>query len=735
MLIFAISGFINGAVAIIFGAFVYFKNRKRDINQIFGLMSLSVAVWSVSYGFWQLSHDKEAALFWSRMLSLGSTFIPILFFHWILALLDLQGRKRKILILGNILTLILVIFSFSPFYIKDVRPAMGFPWWPQPGILYTFYILLGYFGFLIYAFSLLIKAYKISSGYKREQIKYVMIGTLVGLGGGATNFLLWYGIPILPYGNFLVALYPFILGYAISRYRLMDIRLFMGRGAIYVFSFILIILLAFLLTFLAERFFVTIPFNIAGPLILVICILFFQPILRFFEKLASKYFYYTFYSYQTVLADLGKKLVNFLDIDKLSSLIVNTLMDTMKLDRTVVLLRKKEGNYLIQKNIGFNDTNGIALIRDDFLTNYLEKTQKPLVYEELFLIIKDTTEKGKREKLKRLRDNMRKIESSVCLPLLIEEKIIGMIVLGNKVSGDPYSDQDIDLLTSLANQASIAFQNAKLYNQVQDLSENLQEKVDIQTKELKKAYDELKELDNAKSEFLSIASHQLRTPLTAIKGYVALLLGGSYGKITKKSKIPIENINKSSERLIKLVNELLNVSRIEAGKMEINFEQVSLEEVINSVIEELKYQAESKKLYLKKEEPKVLIPKISIDKDKIKQAIMNVLDNAIKYTNKGGIIIKTKTDNSKITVEIFDTGEGMTQEEIHKLFKSFSRGSAGSKFFVDGTGLGLFIARRFIEIHGGKIWAESPGKGKGSAVFIELPIKTPKQQGAIDKVS
>jgi signal transduction histidine kinase len=246
--------------------------------------------------------------------------------------------------------------------------------------------------------------------------------------------------------------------------------------------------------------------------------------------------------------------------------------------------------------------------------------------------------------------------------------------------------------------------------------------------QLQEAYKELQKLDEAKSEFVSIASHQLRTPLTAIKGYISLLLEGSYGELTEKNKPPIENIYESSERLIKLINDLLNFSRIESGKMEMNFKQGSLEEVIAQVMEELKYQAEKKGLYLKREKTKTSPPEFLIDKEKIKQAFMNVLDNAIKYTTKGGVVIKTKVRNSKALIEVSDTGEGMTKEEIIRSFKSFTRGSAGNKLAVDGAGLGLYIARRFIEIHGGKIWAESLGKGKGSTIFIELPIKTEKGQ-------
>jgi len=724
MNIFAISGFVNGVSALIFGLIVYLKNPKQLTNKTFGLMTLALAIWAFGYGFWLSTQDKESALFWTRILSIGSTFIPIFFLHWIFALLNLQKKKELILTFGYILTLIFLSFVFTPLYVKDVVPQLSFPWWPEPGIVYNFYLILSYLGIVGYGGYELIKIYRKTRGYLREQIKYILLAMIVGFGGGATNFPLWYGIPLPPYGNFLVFLYPFILSYAILKYRLMDIRFVLGRGAVYALSFIVVIALAFLLMFLSNQFFSAVPFNIIGPLILIISILLFQPVLRFFEKLASKYFYYTFYSYQTVLTDLGRKLTQVLELDKLSSLIVSTLMDTMKLDRTVILLREPgDGEYQIQKNIGFREENGISLVKDNFLTIWLEKTKKPLVYEELSLIIRDTLKRGDKRKLENLQSNMKRIEAALCLPLFIEEKIVGMIVLGNKVSGDPYSEQDIELLTNLSNQASIALQNARLYSEVKGFSKTLEREVEKRTKELKDAYEELKKLDKAKSEFISIASHQLRTPLTAIKGYISMMREKIYGKPPEKMERPLENIYTSNERLIKLVNDLLNVSRIEAGRMEMKLEKSSLEEIITSVVEELKNVAKEKNIYLKWEKPKKPLPKISVDKDKIRQVIMNVADNAIRYTEHGGVIIKCKMKNEKCEIEVSDTGVGLTKYELSKMFESFSRGAAGTRLYTEGVGLGLYVARRFVEMHKGKIWAESKGKDKGSTFYIELPIK------------
>ena len=248
--------------------------------------------------------------------------------------------------------------------------------------------------------------------------------------------------------------------------------------------------------------------------------------------------------------------------------------------------------------------------------------------------------------------------------------------------------------------------------------------------QLEVAYKEVDRLSRAKSEFLSIASHQLRTPLTAIKGYVSMLIEGTYGKLEEKPKAPLEKVYQSNERLINLVNDLLNISRIESGTLKVDIQKTSFAEMVASIIDELKIKSQEKDLYLKLEKPKESLPKISVDADKIRQVVMNIIDNCIKYTEKGGITARfelkmptQKWPEGSILLKIQDTGEGMGKEEIGELFESFKRGRAGAKHWVAGMGLGLYIARKFTELHNGRIWVESEGEGKGSIFFIELPVK------------
>jgi signal transduction histidine kinase len=241
--------------------------------------------------------------------------------------------------------------------------------------------------------------------------------------------------------------------------------------------------------------------------------------------------------------------------------------------------------------------------------------------------------------------------------------------------------------------------------------------------ELEKAYAELERIDRAKTEFLSMASHQLRTPLGIIRGYISMMLEGDYGEFPKEAKMRLENTLISSERLVKLVNDLLDITRLEMGRIELNLEKASIEEIISGVVEEMKEAAEKKGLYLKWAKPATALPEMSLDKNKIRQVILNLVDNGIKYTEKGGVTVKVRRMNSEVRIEISDTGVGMEKGEIEKLFEIMARGRAGLQYWMQGAGLGLYTARKFAEMHGGRVWAESPGKDKGSTFYIELPIK------------
>ena len=250
------------------------------------------------------------------------------------------------------------------------------------------------------------------------------------------------------------------------------------------------------------------------------------------------------------------------------------------------------------------------------------------------------------------------------------------------------------------------------------------------------ANDRLRELDMAKSEFISIASHQLRTPLTAIKGYVSLILEGSYGKVPVAIQDVLDKLYTINSRLVQLVEDLLNISRIEAGRIQYAFAPTQLEPLVAELVDMFALAAKNKKLSLKIHLPKVGLPKLTLDAGKIKEVVSNLIDNALKYTKEGGVTVSVDGDDRVARIIVADTGIGIHPEDKNKLFEKFSRINETTKMAVSGTGLGLFVGKNFIAAHGGHIHVESDGPGKGSRFIIELPLVNPKiSVGTSDQAS
>lgn len=240
---------------------------------------------------------------------------------------------------------------------------------------------------------------------------------------------------------------------------------------------------------------------------------------------------------------------------------------------------------------------------------------------------------------------------------------------------------------------------------------------------LRRANARLKKLDQAKTEFLSIASHQLRTPLTAIKGYISLVNEGLYGEVSKDLKEVLGKIHISNERLINLVEDLLNISRIEAGRMQYKMADVQIcNEIMKDLKDSFELRAKNKGLKLTFNRPKIPVPKIRMDKNKIREVISNIIDNAIKYTEKGSVEVKVRNVDGIVRVSVTDTGIGIPKSEMPYLFKKFSRGKDVKRLNADGTGLGIYLAKKIISDHNGRIYIRSKGHKKGSTFVIELPV-------------
>src|SRR3989338_3571483 len=292
-----------------------------------------------------------------------------------------------------------------------------------------------------------------------------------------------------------------------------------------------------------------------------------------------------------------------------------------------------------------------------------------------------------------------------------------------------FSKADGEILVGLAGWAELEVNSRNLSLALEERKEIEQKLIGEKTK-LKTANKKLESLDKLKDEFLSIASHELRTPLTAINGLVSMILGGEYGEVNANLREPLGDVNASSERLIHLVNYLLSLSRIQAGKMMYTFSEFSIADAVNQAVHLLLPLSEQKglRLTIAKLEPVI----IQGDSDKVKEVLNNLIGNSLKFTDKGSITISTKSEPDKINVYITDTGIGITKDDQNKLFGMFEQLESG-KDKSASTGLGLHISREMVRKMGGELWIEKSETGIGSTFAFSLPVAKSKLAHEIKK--
>ncbi|OGN01041.1 MAG: hypothetical protein A3B91_02925 [Candidatus Yanofskybacteria bacterium RIFCSPHIGHO2_02_FULL_41_29] len=245
------------------------------------------------------------------------------------------------------------------------------------------------------------------------------------------------------------------------------------------------------------------------------------------------------------------------------------------------------------------------------------------------------------------------------------------------------------------------------------------EELEVLTKQLEGANEKLKELDHLKSEFLSFASHQIKAPIAAIKGFATLIYDGTYGEAPVKIAEAAHKIKDSADRMTQLVSDFLNVRKIEEGKMEYKFEKIDAVKLVKDIFEELKPLAQNKKLDFSFEAV-TQESWINVDVQNIRQVFQNLIENSIKYTDSGFVKVKSESREGNFIFSVFDSGHGISKELLPHLFEEFKRDIKERQ--IEGTGLGLFIAHGIVEGHKGRIWAESEGSGKGSTFYVELPL-------------
>lgn len=687
--------------------FVFLKNSRNATNVYFAILVFFIGLYP---GFnYMALRDPLNSLFWAKLILLSAIPVGPMLYLFVKTFPDNRFIVNRLAKFFLAWAFINIGLGFSGLIFESVTIVNGVPQ-IKPGPAIPSFGLLQIFS-LACGSSALFKKYRAATGVLKVQLRYITYGITASFG---LTLLATLVLPLtlnitmlLPISPLFLLIAAVAIAYSIVRHRLLDIRGVVARSVAYVLLILTMAAMYALIIFGLTSFFLadarpTMAQNGIYISLALVLAFTFQPLRRFFEQITDKLLYRDNYDSGEVINGVTKVLASERNLDK--------MLD----DSLGIICRRLRVGYA--QYVIFNNDNVYKVAHFGPLPHRLMTKPSLDKLGSHTLVIADELGHGERKEV------MDEHGVRVAVRLRTRDQFVGFLLLGDKQSGDIYSNQDLEVLEILSQELAIAILNAKAYAEISRFNVTLQEEVERATSKLRIANENLKALDKTKDEFLSMASHQLRTPLTTIKGYLSMLTEGDAGPLNKSQKEYLDYATGGAQRMVGLISDLLNVTRLSAGRFIIEKKPVDIVQIVEDEIRQLQNHADNKNLQLEFVPPKTKLPKVELDEGKTRQVIMNFIDNAIYYTPKGKVWVVLEADKDKYRLLVKDTGIGVPPEAKEKLFSKFFRADNAQSIRPDGTGLGLYLAKRVVEDQGGKILFESQ-VGKGSTFGFEMPIK------------
>jgi signal transduction histidine kinase len=579
--------------------------------------------------------------------------------------------------------------------------------------------------------------WRAASAIGRLRARVMLLGFGVGAGVPALESVLnaVLDVYVLPHSTWLVPFFVFVplaVGYAIVKHNLFDIDAVIRRttgwllltgGVVALYASLVAVL------DVAVRQWAVAPSPVVPAFLTLLLVLLLNPLRDRAQGVVDRVFYRTRSDYRETVRRVAAALTSVIALDVVIDRVLQTLTLEMHIETAAVLLRAETGGaYRVDRAEGARAA--------EIGGQRLEETRpviRLLSRGGLDLLARDEVAEGPKYAAVRpaVLGDLERLGATLLVPLVFTGELIGLLAIGPKRSGRPYTAEDVALLTTLAHQSAIAINNATAFSKLEELRRTLEERVARRTDELAalnlelaRSNERLKALDQLKSDFVQDVAHELRTPLAAIRGYLDCLLEGLAGEVPPAQKELLEITRGSTERLTRLITDLLDLARIEAGRVEFHPRPLSLGELVEDVIDELRTLAAGKGVDLAGVIPRTDLL-VAADRDKLHQILLNLGDNAVKFTPPGGRVRVTAAagDEATVVITVEDTGEGIPVDELAQVFDRFYqvRDPGASP---RGSGLGLTITKRLVDLHGGTIRVTG-APGGGSAFVVCLPAAGP----------
>ncbi len=706
-------------MALILGMLVLKKSKRHyDTKQWFFLVCLCLAVWSAGLEMFSLADNGAVLDIASRWFYVASAvFCPALAIFTAKSFLPLTKSVRSFICISSSLFIVLSIYIIlAPEFIinvSEVTAPVDFSQIPINSINYVvfatffsvFFLIAMWFGYV---------AWRKSDNIRRKQVAIYMTGLLVSSIPGFVVDLLLPALGDYRYvwvGPVAIILFLFAIMYSIVKYRLMDVKTAVARSVSY-----MLLLVALAVVYIISAYIISIVIfqrtltidsrvNFMNMILAILLAFLYQPIKKFFNKLTDRVFYYGEYDTDTFAREISKILTYTADLQLLTRRVGNYIASSLKAEKVAFCIPEK-GIY------GRTGRRRLSVVEED-VRRIMDYYYKYCSFPEVIL-----ANQVKDPELKKLLDIHR---TKIVVPLLHQNQETGILFLGEHKSLG-YSSRDIEMLESIAGELAVSIRNSLSMEEINELNKSLQRRIDEATKELRFSNRQLQRLDEAKNEFISMASHQLRTPLTSIKGYLDMMLEGDLGKISPTQRAVLREAFSSSERMVRLINDFLNVSRLQTGKFTIDKQSVDIAQILRDEVSLLKVVADQRSVEMVLKVDKK-IPSLAVDSEKIRQVMLNMIDNAIYYSSPHKkVVITLKSSGKMIEFSVKDSGIGVPKSEQANLFGKFFRGTNAKKRRPDGTGVGLFLAKKVILSHDGEMIFESE-EGKGSTFGFKLPVR------------